>query len=129
MATPPNQNENVPVSANKAAHNEQLEKEREYKEDQSNEKQSSDPSAQRNIGANGYDQRNNQKDQLENLHINGSETMPQGGNDHGSAPVSEQKQGPGFDTEGSYDMGNPIRTRDQEFGEEAPSGPAKPAHD
>ncbi|MBG8553685.1 hypothetical protein [Hymenobacter guriensis] len=129
MATPTNQNENVPASENKSAHNEQLEKEREFKEDQSNEKQSSDPSAQRNIGANGYDQRNNQKDQLENLHIGGNETTPQGGNDHGTASVSEQNQGPGFAVEGSNEMGSSIRTRDQDFGEAAPSGPAKPAHD
>ena len=107
--------------------NEQLKKKREYDENQSNGKESDDPSAQRNIGANGYDQRSNQKDQLENLHIGGDETHPQGGTNHDTA--GETAQGPGFTKEGSYEMGNSIRTQEQKFGEDAPSGPARPAKD
>ena len=105
--------------------NEELEKQKEYKQDQSNNKSSNDPSAARYIGANGYTQRSNQKDQLENLHIGGSETSPQGGNEHSGA--GEQAQGPGFEAEGSYELDHNLRTREQEFGEKAPSGPAKPA--
>ena len=105
--------------------NEELEKQKEYQQSQSNDKASSDPTAQRNIGANGYTQRSNQKDQLENLHIGGSETEPQGGNDHTSA--NEQAQGPGFEAEGGNVLGNAIRTREQKFGEDAPSGPAHSA--
>ena len=105
--------------------NEELQKQKEYKQDQSNNKASSDPSALRNTGANGYTQRNNQKDQLENLHIGGSETSPQGGNDH--AHAGEQAQGPGFEAEGSYELDHTLRTREQAFGEKAPSGPATPA--
>jgi hypothetical protein len=107
--------------------NEQLRKEQEFKQDMSNGKAASDPSAQRNTGAGGYTQRADQKDQLENLHIGGGEGEPQGGNEHHEA--GEQASGPGFEVEGSYDMGNPIRSREQEFGEKEPSGPAKPAHD
>ena len=103
--------------------NEELEKQKEYQQEQSNGKASNDPSAARNTGANGYTQRNNQKDQLDNLHIGGSETSPQGGNDHAS--VGEQAQGPGFETEGSYELDHNLRTREQKFGEKAPSGPAK----
>ena len=103
--------------------NEELEKQKEYQQEQSNGKASNDPSAARNTGANGYTQRNNQKDQLDNLHIGGSETSPQGGNDH--AAVGEQAQGPGFETEGSYELDHNLRTREQKFGEKAPSGPAK----
>ena len=103
-----------------------LEHEKEYQQSQSNGKDTSDPTAQRNIGAHGYTQRSNQKDQLENLHIGGSETEPQGGNNHQSA--GEQAQGPGFEAEGSYEL-DKLRTREQKFGEDAPSGPAKPAGD
>ncbi|GAA3926988.1 hypothetical protein [Hymenobacter algoricola] len=107
--------------------NEQLENEKAFKKGQSNGKESDDASAHRNVGANGYTQRSDQKDQLQNLHIGGSETTPQGGNDHHTD--GEQAQGPGFTKEGSYEMGNGVRSQDQEFGEEAPSGPATPAHD
>lgn len=107
--------------------NEQLQKEKEFKQSMSNDKAASDPSAQRNTGAGGYTQRADQKDQLENLHIGGAEGVPQGGNDHENA--GEQASGPGFEVEGSYEMGNSIRTQDQDFGEKEPSGPAKPAHD
>ena len=91
--TNPDEGEHADITVNKGfSKNEELEKQKEYKQDQSNNKASSDPSAQRNIGANGYTQRSDQKDQLENLHIGGSETSPQGGNDHTS--VGEQAQGP-----------------------------------
>lgn len=108
------------------AKNAALEQEKEYQQSQSNGKTSDDPTAHRNIGAHGYTQRSNQKDQLENLHIGGSETEPQGGNNHLSA--GEQAQGPGFEAEGSYEL-DKLRTREQKFGEDAPSGPAKPAGD
>jgi hypothetical protein len=112
---------------NRIPKNEQLENERDYKKNESNDKKGDDASAHRNIGANGYTQRTDQKDQLENLHIGGSDTTPYGANDHYND--GEQAQGPGFTKEGSNEMGNSIRTRDQEFGEKEPSGPAKPAHD
>ncbi|MBT9395142.1 hypothetical protein KLP40_18385 [Hymenobacter sp. NST-14] len=107
--------------------NEQLKKEQEFKESMSNGKDASDPSAQRNTGAGGFTQRADQKDQLENLTIRGGEGVPQGGNEHHDA--GEQAAGPGFGVEGSYEMGNAIRSQEQKFGEDAPSGPAKPAQD
>ena len=122
QTTRPN-DENDPAAA--IPKNEALELEKEYKQDQSNDKASSDPSAQRNIGAHGYTGRSNQKDQLENLHIGGSETSPQGGNDHQNA--GEQAQGPGFEAEGSIEFDHNLRTREQKFGDAAPSGPATPA--
>ena len=106
------------------AKNAALEQEKEYKQSQSNGKETSDPTAQRNIGAHGYTQRSNQKDQLENLHIGGSETEPQGGNNHQNA--GEQAQGPGFEAEGSYEL-DKLRTREQKFGDAAESGPATSA--
>jgi hypothetical protein len=122
------QGEHAQITENKDfPENDQLEKEKEYQQDQSNNKASGDPTAARYTGANGYMQRSNQKDQLENLHIGGGEGQPQGGNDHDSA--GEQAQGPGFEAEGSYELdhaGN-IRTREQQFGDKSPSGPATPA--
>jgi|GEM_PF-4168848 len=115
------------TAANRIPENEQLENEKKFKAGESNGKNGDDASAHRNVGANGYTQRSDQKDQLENLHIGGSETSPQGGNDHDND--GELAQGPGFTKEGSNEMGNGIRSRDQEFGEKAPSGPATPAHD
>ncbi|MGI4872427.1 MAG: hypothetical protein ACRYFX_14765 [Janthinobacterium lividum] len=120
----PNQN---PASTVPAGHNEELAKQRDYQQDQSNNKTSDDASAHRNVGANGYTQRNDQKDQLENLHIGGDESHPQGGSNHATA--GEQAQGPGFVEEGSVDMGDGIRSQDQEFGEKAPSGPLKKPQD
>ena len=118
--------ENAKITENKNfPKNEALEKEKEYQQDQSNNKASSDPTAARYTGANGYMQRDNQKDQLENLHIGGSETSPQGGNDHHNA--GEQAQGPGFEAEGSIELDHNLRTRDQAFGEKAPSGEPTPA--
>ena len=126
--TDTNEGEHADITENKGfPKNEELEKQKEYKQDQSNGKASNDPSAARNTGANGYTQRNNQKDQLENLHIGGSESSPQGGNDHTSA--GEQAQGPGFEVEGSYELDYNLRTREQKFGEKELSGPAKGAGD
>lgn len=126
--TNPDEGEHADITENKNfPKNEQLEKEKEYQQDQSNNKASGDPSALRNTGANGYLQRNDQKDQLENLHIGGSETSPQGGNDHDGA--GEQAQGPGFEMEGSIELDHKLRTREQKFGEAAPSGPATSAND
>ncbi len=99
--------------------NEELEAEREYKRDQSNNKDSDDASAHRNVGANGYTQRSDQKDQLQNLHIGGSETEPQGGNNHETA--NETAQGPGFTEEGSYELdeqGEGIRMHEQKLGDD-----------
>lgn len=107
--------------------NEELEKQRDYQRDQSNNKNSDDASAHRNVGANGYTQRSDQKDQLANLHIGGSETEPQGGNNHTTA--GEQAQGPGFTEEGSYELGEGIRMHDQPLGADQPSGPARVPQD
>lgn len=124
--TNPDEGENADITENKNFPiNEELQKQKEYRQDQSNNKASNDPTAARNTGANGYTQRNNQKDQLENLHIGGSETSPQGGNDHHSA--GEQAQGPGFEVEGSYELDHNLRTRNQEFGEKTLSGTPTPA--
>jgi len=121
-----NEGDNADITENKNfPQNEELEKQKEFKQDQSNNKSSPAPTSARYIGANGYEQRSNQKDQLENLHIGGSETSPQGGNDHASA--GEQAQGPGFEAEGSLELDHRLRTQEQEFGEKAPSGPAKAA--
>jgi len=101
--------------------NEELEKQRDYQRDQSNNKNSDDASAHRNVGANGYTQRSDQKDQLSNLHIGGSETEPQGGNNHDT--VGEQAQGPGFTEEGSYELdeqGEGIRMHEQKLGDDQP---------
>jgi len=74
-----------------------------------------DPSAKRNVGLNGKTERNDQKDQLENLHIGGNEVSGYGAND----PDSKESisQGPGFEFEGSYDemngTNNGLRTQDQ----------------
>ena len=107
--------------------NEELQKQRDYQRDQSNNKNSDDASAHRNVGANGYTQRSDQKDQLSNLHIGGSETEPQGGNNHDTA--GEQAQGPGFTEEGSYELDAGIRMHDQELGDDHTSGPANKPKD
>ena len=126
--TQPDEGEHAQITENKNfPKNEELEKQKAYKQDQSNNKASNDPSAARYTGANGYTQRSNQKDQLGNLHIGGGEGEAQGGNDHTGA--GEQAQGPGFDVEGSYELDHAAntRTREQQFGDKAPSGPAAPA--
>ena len=107
--------------------NEEFEAQKKVQQTESNGKEANDPSAQRNTGANGYTQRSDQKDQLENLHIGGSETSPQGGNDHKNA--GEQAQGPGFEAEGTYELDHTVRTNEQKFGEDQPSGPDKQLKD
>jgi hypothetical protein len=123
--TDPDEGEHAGITENKNfAQNEQLEREKKYQQDQSNNKSSADPSALRNTGANGYLQRGNQKDQLENLTIRGSDVSPGGGNDHQNA--GEQAQGPGFEAEGSIELDHNLRMREQEFGENVPGAPARP---
>ena len=102
--------------------NEQLEKEKEYKQDQSNGKAANDPTAQRNMAPNGYTQRSDQKDQLANLRIGGAEGVPQGATSREQDDVAAQ--GPGLEKEGSDVLGNETRTQDQEFGAKAPGTPA-----
>ncbi len=104
-------------------HDDTQEAEKDYQADQSNGKQASDPSAARYTGAHGYTQRTDQKDQLENLHIGGDETHPQGGN---TAKTNEQQQGPGFTAEGSYELDHQLRTKEQPFGADAPGEGAEP---
>ncbi|MGI4733887.1 MAG: hypothetical protein ACRYG7_01785 [Janthinobacterium lividum] len=114
---PDNQNPTNKVGAG----NEELEAQRDYQRDQSNNKNSDDASAHRNVGANGYTQKSDQKDQLQNLHIGGGEGEPQGGNNHDEEPG----QGPGFAAEGSYELGPGIRMHEQELGSDAADGPAE----
>ena len=102
--------------------NEQLEKEKEYKQGESNGKDASDPTAQRNMAPNGYTQRTDQQDQLGNLHIGGSETSPQGATTAEHRDVTAQ--GPGLEKEGSELLGNETRMQDQEFGASKPGTPA-----
>ena len=106
------------------AANEQLAQEKKVKADESNGKQVNDASAARYTAADGDTQRGNQKDQLENLHIGGSESEPQGAI---TRTTNEQQQGPGFEVEGSYELDHDVRAREQKFGETAPSGPAQPS--
>lgn len=124
--TDPDEGVNARITENKDfPKNEELEKQKEYAQDQSNNKSSNDPSAARYTGANGYTQRDNQKDQLDNLHIGGSDVSPQGGNQHTEA--GEQAQGPGFEAEGSIELDHNLRTRDQPFGAKTASGEPTPA--
>ncbi|AWM33054.1 hypothetical protein [Hymenobacter nivis] len=122
-----NDDQKDPQSDRDIPQDEKQQKEKEYKADQSNGKEINDASAARYTGAHGYTQRSDQKDQLENLHIGGSESTPQGGTEHDKA--NEQQQGPGFEVEGSYELGHDVRSKEQKFGEEAPSGPAKKIQD
>ena len=103
--------------------NEQLAEEKKVKASESNGKDLNDASAARYAAADGDTERGNQKDQLANLHIGGSETEPQGAQ---TRHANEQAQGPGFEAEGSYELDHNLRTREQKFGEAAPSGPARP---
>src|SRR5690349_10544637 len=78
----------------------------EYKKDQTNGNLG-DPTAKRNIGLNGATQRDNQKDELKNLHIGGSEVTGYGNN---SAEAGEAASGPGFEAEGSeYANDHPVK--------------------
>jgi hypothetical protein len=121
-------NENGDITKGKGvSKNEEFEAHKKVVQTESNGKEGNDPSAFRHMGANGYTQRSDQKDQLENLHIGGDETTPQGGNDHKNA--GEQAQGPGFEAEGTYELDHTVRTSEQKFGESEPSGPDKPLKD
>jgi hypothetical protein len=77
-----------------------------------------DPSAKRNVGYGGALERDDQKDSLENLHIQGNETTGYGANNPNS--TEEFAQGPGFEFEGSDtamdDDANGIRSRPQPLG-------------
>ena len=53
-------------------------------------KEANDPAAQRNSTSNGYTQRTDRNDQLENLHIGSSKTVPQGATSTGHHDVSAQ---------------------------------------
>jgi len=122
----PNQNPTNSVGPG----NEELAAQRDYQRDQSNNKQSDDASAHRNVGANGYTQRSDQKDQLANLHIGGGEGEPQGGNNHDTA--GEQAQGPGFTEEGSYELdeqGEGIRMHEQKLGDKQAGGSVQRTQD
>jgi hypothetical protein len=67
-----------------------------------------DPSSKRNIGLHGETQRNNQKDELGNLHIGGDETTGYGANNHTDS--EENASGPGFEAEGSDTLDDNINT-------------------
>ncbi|GAA4387710.1 hypothetical protein [Hymenobacter koreensis] len=139
MATPLNlntegtkgdENEQIKRQKDVTKRDEQQEQERDFEQIINNNTDvDKDPTAYRNAGARGYSQKQGQKDQLENLHIQGSETTPQGGNDHETDPGKQQ--GPGFEVEGTYELDHEanLRTRQQAFGDKEPSGPANPVQD
>jgi len=86
--------------------NERNESDVDYKKDQANGN-IGEPSAKRNIGPNDQTQRSNQKDQLENLHIGGSEVAGYGAN---TGEAEENAQGPGFEAEGGeYTNDHPVK--------------------
>ncbi|UYZ60482.1 hypothetical protein [Hymenobacter latericus] len=124
------ENEQIKRQKNVARRDEQQEQERDFEQIVNNNTDvDKDPTAYRNAGANGYSQRTGQMDQLENLHIGGDDITPYGGNDHDTDPG--KVQGPGHEVEGSYELDYEanLRTREQKFGDKAPSGPSNPAQD
>lgn len=91
---------------NKEAHNDKHKSDIEYKKDQANGNLG-DPSAKRNIGPGGIQQRPNQKDEIQNLHIGGNEVTGYGNN---TSDAGESAAGPGFEAEGSeYNNDNPVK--------------------
>ncbi|MDQ2768914.1 MAG: hypothetical protein M3Y54_00230 [Bacteroidota bacterium] len=123
----PSQN---PPTNTPAGYNEELARQRDYQLAQRNHEldhpagpdpAGPHPGPHRSVGAHGYAERSDQKDELQNLHIDGSETEPQGGN---TTTANEQAQGPGFTEEGSFELGAGLRMHDQKFGEDHTSGPA-----
>ena len=90
-----------------------------HRKSQSNDNKP-DPSAKRNVGYGGALERGDQKDSLENLHIQGNETTGYGANNPDS--TEEFAQGPGFEYEGSDtamgDDVNGIRSRPQALGDD-----------
>lgn len=95
--------ENTPGHVNKNNQTDQ-----EYRLDQANGN-IGDPSSKRNIGLNGETQRNNQKDELGNLHISGDEVTGYGDNNY--VDSEENSSGPGFEAEGSDSLDD-ILTRE-----------------
>ncbi|MFC5269829.1 hypothetical protein [Adhaeribacter terreus] len=82
-----------------------------FKRDQANGN-IGDPSSKRNIGLGGETQRDNQKDELENLCIAGDEVSGYGANNH--TDIGENAAGPGFEAEGSeFSNDNPVRDEDE----------------
>ncbi|KAA9345925.1 hypothetical protein [Adhaeribacter soli] len=80
----------------------------EFKKDQANGNLG-DPTAKRNIGPNGIQQRPNQKDELDNLHIGGNEVTGYGDN-LPAADAGENAAGPGFEAEGDeYTNDHPVK--------------------
>lgn len=69
----------------------------EHRKDQANGN-IGDPSSKRNIGKDGETQRDNQKDELANLHIGGSEASGYGANSR--TDNESETAGPGFEAEG-----------------------------
>ncbi|GAB3824977.1 hypothetical protein [Hymenobacter jeollabukensis] len=139
MATPLNlntegthndDNEQIKRDKNVVPRDPQQEQERDFQQIVNNNTDvDKDPTAYRNAGARGYTQREGEKNQLKNLHIGGSETSPQGANDH----VTDQskRQGSGFEAEGSFELDHEqnLRTREQPFGSTAPDGAAQPVQE
>lgn len=124
------ENERIKRQKHIGKRDEQQEQERDFEQIVNNNNDvDKDPTAYRNAGPNGYKQRSGQMDQLENLHIGGNETRPQGGNDHESDPGKQQ--GPGYEVEGTYELDHEanLRTREQKFGDDKLSGPSNPAQD
>ncbi|KAA9339604.1 hypothetical protein F0P96_03045 [Hymenobacter busanensis] len=134
MATPLNlntegttndENERIKRDQKGPKRDEQQEQERDFQQIVNNNTDvDKDPTAYRSAGAHGYSQRAGQKDDLRNLRITGDETTPQGGNSQSTAG-----QGAGFENEGSYEKDMDLRTREQKFGEAAPSGEPKTPRD
>ncbi|MCC3156867.1 hypothetical protein LJ737_06445 [Hymenobacter sp. 15J16-1T3B] len=139
MATPLNlntegtrndDNEQIKRDKNVIPRDEQQEQDRDFEQIINNNADvDKDPTAYRSAGARGYSQRTDEKNKLENLHIGGSETTPQGGNNH--AEDASKKQGAGFEVEGSYELDHEqnLRTREQPFGASQPEGPAQPVQE
>jgi hypothetical protein len=88
-----NEKENTPGHVNKNNQSDQK-----HRLDQANGN-IGDPSSKRNIGLHGETQRDNQKDELGNLHIAGNEITGYGANNH--VDSEENSSGPGFEAEGS----------------------------
>jgi hypothetical protein len=139
MATPLNLNtegtqndENEQIKRNKPVlpRDAQQEGERDFEQIVNNNTDvDKDPTAYRSAGGRGYSQRTDQKDQLENLHIGGSDTEPYGANDDQSD--TSKNQGPGFEAEGSYELDyeQNLRTREQPFGAKGPEGGSNPVQE
>lgn len=89
---------------------ERLEKEKEYRADQTNGN-ISDPTAKRNIGLGGAQQRDDEKGQLHNLVIEGNEVSGYGDNNPEDENASQG--GAGFKAEGGEYASPPIRNNDQ----------------